>query len=333
MGERLSGRTFVCGSAGGGRRRGVAFDCDDRQRGEMGGVLANRAAHGEYPDARFGIARNARHEAKGSQQAFVLKEAYGLEEAERQEAHVDDVEAFVFEEDAPLGARKRPDADADGLRHFAFDFVFPIRGNGVWSQANLVEAIASARFEQAGGFGDDTAFMDGGLHGEHGLSEDDGSAGIRKGGFFRGPVYPAPCGRLKQARDVPRRGVIALHGRVRGGIGLQGHAGREAKSWRKFDDVVGRMEVECGQELAREFDSARTQHPLAESGKEPMAGHSRRVESFAGNGQGFAEFVIHGCLSFRVGVAIPSRGPGCDHWLYIMGIRLAAPAVAGNEPG
>ena len=133
-------------------------------------------------------------------------------------------------------------------------------------QAEFVNGVVAAGFEHSDGLVDDGLLAARRLHREHRLADHHVGAPAGQAGVGR------VCGddAAPLADHQGRGGRVGVNPHVAGGSGGQNQGGRAADAGREFDHL-GTRQVRLVEQLGGEFETTGTQHPLAESGQQPVA--------------------------------------------------------------
>ena len=158
----------------------------------------------------------------------------------------------------------------DGAGQVAAQLGVVVLVDVVGGDAELVDGVAPAGAQDAGGLGDDGGLALVPLHGEHGLADDDVGAGLVQAGV--GGLALADGAQVPDDGGHAPGGVgVAVDGRVGGGVILDDLGGGAPQARGELDDVsasqTGMVEHGGGQGRA-----AGTQDALAGAGQDPVAG-------------------------------------------------------------
>ena len=160
--------------------------------------------------------------------------------------------------------------DVDGAGQVAAQLGVVVLVDVVGGDAELVDGVAPAGAQDAGGLGDDGGLALVPLHGEHGLADDDVGAGLVQasvGGLTLADGAEVP----DDGGHAPGGVGVAVDGRVGGGVILDDLSGGAPQARGELDDV-GASQTGVAEHGGGQGGAAGAQDALAGAGQDPVAG-------------------------------------------------------------
>ena len=158
----------------------------------------------------------------------------------------------------------------DGAGQVAAQLGVVVLVDVVGGDAELVDGVAPAGAQDAGGLGDDGGLALVPLHGEHGLADDDVGAGLVQasvGGLALADGAEVP----DDGGHAPGGVGVAVDGRVGGGVILDDLSGGAPQARGELDDV-GTGEACVAEHGGGQGGATGAQDALAGAGQDPVAG-------------------------------------------------------------
>ena len=201
--------------------------------------------------------------AQQSAPSFVGHHAPPLQEVHRILDHLHYLKTVLLQHLLPITKCEWANIGLDAHGQIFLDGAFHLRRDLVWIDADLVNAIESARLEQSGRLFDDGILLRCALHGEHRLAVHFRSASVgqtRLSGIGHDELHRGIADVLPNAFGGF---LVQLDGSVRMRLPRHGESSRVAQSRSKLHHIVGLCDVHSLQHPVREFLSARPQHAFS----------------------------------------------------------------------
>ena len=215
---------------------------------------------------RGDIARDPQEAA----QTLIVDVAADLEQGHGGGVDPVDDEPGTLHELLPGSGRHGAGIDVDGAGQVAAQLGVVLLVDVIGGDAELVDGVAPAGAQDAGGLGDDGGLAFVPLHGEHGLADDDIGAGLVQAGV--GGLALADGAEVPDDGGYAPGGIgVAVDGRVGGGVVLDDLGGGAPQARGELDDV-GAGQTGMVEHGGRQGGTARTQDALAGAGQDPVAG-------------------------------------------------------------
>ena len=203
-------------------------------------------------------------------QSLVADVAANLEQGHGGGVDPVDDESGALHELLPSSGGHGAGVDVDGAGQVAAQLGVVLLVDVVGGDAELVDGVAPAGTQDAGGLGDDGGLPLVPLHGKHGLADDDVGAGLVQAGV--GGLALADGAEVPDDGGHSPGGVgVAVDGRVGGGVVLDDLGGGAPQARGELDDA-GTRQAGMAEHGSGQGGAAGAQDALASAGQDPVAG-------------------------------------------------------------